>query len=255
MSKWFDAGRLRGFKIPGSRERRIPRESLIRFMRAHGIPLRGLDGAVTRVLIVTCEYEPADALRVALEHGFDYEVRGGHGHLRGGPARTPDPPARHPARLHAAGPEPERDAPGPAELPRTRGDPGRGRRAQPFGGAGARPPERGLRCLPRQTVQSGDDGSRHWRKPRTSSCEKTASRCELGAASRPFFVARGGGALGTPTTSAQPTQGGSSTSGAAQWRARSTATPFSRRACEARFSAPRAAPPAPCLASASWAAA
>jgi len=44
-------------------------------MRAYGIPLRGLDGAVTRVLIVTCEYEPADALRVALEHGFDYEVR------------------------------------------------------------------------------------------------------------------------------------------------------------------------------------
>jgi excisionase family DNA binding protein len=75
VSKWFDAGQLRGFKIPGSRERRIPRECLIRFMRAYGIPLRGLDGAATRVLIVTCEYEPADALRVALEHGFDYEVR------------------------------------------------------------------------------------------------------------------------------------------------------------------------------------
>jgi CheY-like chemotaxis protein len=44
-------------------------------MRAHGIPLRGLDGALMRVLIVSSEYEPADALRVALESGFDYEVR------------------------------------------------------------------------------------------------------------------------------------------------------------------------------------
>lgn len=75
VSKWFDAGQLRGFKIPGSRDRRIPRESLVRFMRAHGIPLRGLDGAVTRVLIVDSEYEQADALRVALESGFDYEVQ------------------------------------------------------------------------------------------------------------------------------------------------------------------------------------
>ena len=75
VSKWFDAGQLRGFKIPGSRDRRIPKESLIYFMRAHGIPLRGLDGAVTRILIVDHEYEPADALRAALESGFDYEVQ------------------------------------------------------------------------------------------------------------------------------------------------------------------------------------
>lgn len=75
VSKWFDTGQLRGFKIPGSRDRRIPRESLVRFMRAHGIPLRGIDGAVTRVLIVSHEYEAADALRVALESGFDYEVQ------------------------------------------------------------------------------------------------------------------------------------------------------------------------------------
>ena len=75
VSKWFDSGQLRGFKIPGSRDRRIPRESLVRFMKAHGIPLRGLDGAVTRVLIVSPAYEAADALRAALEGGFEYEVR------------------------------------------------------------------------------------------------------------------------------------------------------------------------------------
>lgn len=75
VSKWFDAGQLRGFKIPGSRDRRIPRESLVRFMRAYGIPLKGLDGATTRVLIVDKEYEAADALRAALESGFDYQVQ------------------------------------------------------------------------------------------------------------------------------------------------------------------------------------
>jgi excisionase family DNA binding protein len=75
VTKWFDAGQLRGFKIPGSRDRRIPRESLVRFMKAHGIPLRGLDGGCTRVLIVDAEYESADALRAALESSFDYEVQ------------------------------------------------------------------------------------------------------------------------------------------------------------------------------------
>ena len=31
----FDSGRLNGFRVPGSRFRRIPRRDLIRFMRAH----------------------------------------------------------------------------------------------------------------------------------------------------------------------------------------------------------------------------
>ncbi len=75
VSKWFDAGQLHGFKIPGSRERRIPRDSLVRFMRAHGIPLRGLDGAVTRVLICDGDYDFADALRITLQKGFEYDVQ------------------------------------------------------------------------------------------------------------------------------------------------------------------------------------
>jgi excisionase family DNA binding protein len=75
VSKWFDAGQLRGFKIPGSRDRRIPRETLIRFMKAYGIPLRGMDGTVIRVLIVDSEYDTVDALRVALESGFEYQVQ------------------------------------------------------------------------------------------------------------------------------------------------------------------------------------
>ena len=37
VSKWFDSGRLRGYRIPGSQDRRIPREHLIKFLKEHGI--------------------------------------------------------------------------------------------------------------------------------------------------------------------------------------------------------------------------
>ena len=43
VSKWFDSGRLRGYRIPGSQDRRIPREHLVRFLKEHGMPLGELD--------------------------------------------------------------------------------------------------------------------------------------------------------------------------------------------------------------------
>ncbi len=52
VSKWFDTGQLRGYRIPGSRDRRIPAPQLIAFMRAHGLPLDGIDRGVIRVLLV-----------------------------------------------------------------------------------------------------------------------------------------------------------------------------------------------------------
>jgi two-component system response regulator RpaA len=39
VSIWFDSGRLRGYRIPGSQDRRIPKEYLLRFMLEHGIPI------------------------------------------------------------------------------------------------------------------------------------------------------------------------------------------------------------------------
>lgn len=48
----FDNGRLRGFRVPGSRFRRIPRESLIQFMKENGIPLEKLETGKRRVLVV-----------------------------------------------------------------------------------------------------------------------------------------------------------------------------------------------------------
>lgn len=35
VSKWFDSGRLRGYRIPGSQDRRIPRDALIRFLKEY----------------------------------------------------------------------------------------------------------------------------------------------------------------------------------------------------------------------------
>ena len=62
VSKWFDSGQLRGYRIPGSKDRRIPLNALIRFMKAHNIPLDGLQSGHTRVLIVDDESEIIDVL-------------------------------------------------------------------------------------------------------------------------------------------------------------------------------------------------
>ena len=75
VSKWFDTGQLKGYRIPGSKDRRIPRDQLLRFMRAHGMPIQGLDVGVTRVLIVDDEYELADVLRNSLERDVGYNVK------------------------------------------------------------------------------------------------------------------------------------------------------------------------------------
>ena len=48
----FDKGKLKGFRVPGSRFRRIPREDLLRFMRENDIPTEQLQGSRKRLLIV-----------------------------------------------------------------------------------------------------------------------------------------------------------------------------------------------------------
>ena len=75
VSKWFDSGQLRGYRIPGSKDRRIPLPQLVRFMRAHGIPLNGLDGATTRILLVDDKAEITSTLTEELEKGGRYEVQ------------------------------------------------------------------------------------------------------------------------------------------------------------------------------------
>ena len=73
VSKWFDSGQLRGYRIPGSKDRRIPIEQLIRFMRAHGIPLNGLESDTRRLLILDNDTALWDIIGVAMEKVGGYE--------------------------------------------------------------------------------------------------------------------------------------------------------------------------------------
>ncbi|MCF7957531.1 MAG: response regulator, partial [Phycisphaerae bacterium] len=79
VSKWFDSGQLRGYRIPGSKDRRIPMSHLMRFMRAYGIPLNGLDGGLTRVLMVDDKPEFRDVLTQELEKDGRYEIETAEG--------------------------------------------------------------------------------------------------------------------------------------------------------------------------------
>lgn len=75
VSKWFDSGKLRGYRIPGGKDRRIPLNQLIRFMRAHGIPLDGLDTGVTRVVVAESDSDVAELLSTSLTREAGYEVQ------------------------------------------------------------------------------------------------------------------------------------------------------------------------------------
>lgn len=52
VSKWVDSGQLRGYRIPGSRDRRIPLEHLLAFLRANGMPTDLLDDGPCRILLM-----------------------------------------------------------------------------------------------------------------------------------------------------------------------------------------------------------
>lgn len=75
VSKWFDSGQLKGYRIPGSKDRRIPLNNLIQFMKAHGIPYDGVMSGKTRVLVVDDERDITEALFKLLPEQAGYEVR------------------------------------------------------------------------------------------------------------------------------------------------------------------------------------
>ena len=72
----FDSGNLEGFLVPGSRFRRIPRDSLIKFMREHSIPLARLDGPKKKILVADYEPEIVRMLKDVLERDGRFEVIG-----------------------------------------------------------------------------------------------------------------------------------------------------------------------------------
>ena len=84
VSKWFDSGALHGYRIPGSKDRRIPLNQLIRFMKQHGMPLNGLMTGQTRILIVDDEQDIVEVLEKILEDEAKYEVEVAQGGFAAG---------------------------------------------------------------------------------------------------------------------------------------------------------------------------
>jgi excisionase family DNA binding protein len=71
----FDSGRLKGFRVPGSKFRRIPRMNLVKFMRDNSIPLDNLDSGRKKVLIVDDDAEIVELIRDILTRDGLYEIR------------------------------------------------------------------------------------------------------------------------------------------------------------------------------------
>jgi excisionase family DNA binding protein len=71
----FDRGRLTGFKVPGSRFRRIPRAELVRFMQDNSIPLERLAAVRRRALALGKLEGPLAALARPSDAGAALDVR------------------------------------------------------------------------------------------------------------------------------------------------------------------------------------
>ncbi|GJM18451.1 MAG: hypothetical protein DHS20C14_06640 [Phycisphaeraceae bacterium] len=71
----FDSGRLGGFRVPGSKFRRIPRDELIRFMRANEIPLEAIEGGVKRVLVVDDDPQILELFEDMLSRAGGFDVK------------------------------------------------------------------------------------------------------------------------------------------------------------------------------------
>ena len=71
----FDSGRLEGFRVPGSRFRRIPRASLVKFMKDNAIPMEALESGKKKVLIVDDDAEIIELMVDVLGRDDRFEVR------------------------------------------------------------------------------------------------------------------------------------------------------------------------------------
>jgi excisionase family DNA binding protein len=71
----FDNGQLKGFRVPGSRFRRIPREALYKFMRDNGIPTDALESGKRKVLLVDDDADLVEMILKFLEEDGRFETR------------------------------------------------------------------------------------------------------------------------------------------------------------------------------------
>lgn len=71
----FDTGQLKGFRVPGSRFRRIPRDQLFIFMRENGIPTDALESGKRKILLVDDDVDIVSLIEDVLNRDGRFEVR------------------------------------------------------------------------------------------------------------------------------------------------------------------------------------
>jgi excisionase family DNA binding protein len=71
----FDNGQLKGFRVPGSKFRRIPREALYKFMKDNGIPTDALESGKRKVLLVDDDVDIVEMINKALDDDGRFEVK------------------------------------------------------------------------------------------------------------------------------------------------------------------------------------
>ncbi|MFN0021931.1 MAG: response regulator [Pirellulaceae bacterium] len=71
----FDNGSLKGFRVPGSRFRRIPRHELFSFMRDNGIPTDALESGKRKALIVDDDQDLVELLADAFSRDGRFDVK------------------------------------------------------------------------------------------------------------------------------------------------------------------------------------
>ena len=71
----FDSGQLKGFRVPGSRFRRIPRDQLFAFMKDNGIPTDALESGKRKVLIVDDDEELVELLVDVFDRDGRFDIK------------------------------------------------------------------------------------------------------------------------------------------------------------------------------------
>ncbi len=71
----FDNGSLKGFRVPGSRFRRIPRDQLYSFMKENGIPTDALESGKRKLLIVDDDVELVELMVDVFARDGRFEIK------------------------------------------------------------------------------------------------------------------------------------------------------------------------------------
>ena len=72
--KWFEQGRLEGYRLPGSRDRRFTRAAVNRFLRESGLPVE-LHGQGEPLVLVVDDDEGIRSLVVRYLQGLGVHVK------------------------------------------------------------------------------------------------------------------------------------------------------------------------------------